>query len=461
MATLFRRPRSRFYVIRWIDADGRRRQTSTHTSDRRAAERQRVRLEAELADRRSTGVDARQAMLDAAAKEPIATHFEAYLRACQAESQAARRVDIKRLAFSKASAALGLGRLADLTPEALRAWMGRLKAERLSPRTVNEYRVSINAFLNWCVRDGRLRENLVKHIPPLPVRGDRRRNRRSLTGEEIALLLHQAARQDQQQRLEPRASREAIYETALLTGLRRGELAGIEWRDIDLDRGLLRVRAEVGKAKRTDEVPLHPRLIERFRTRGLGRLQEKVFHRLPDIRTFKRDCERAGVVLVDEEGRTVDFHSLRMTYCTNLVKAGTPAAYLQRLARHADIKTTNAYYTDLGIEDLRPSLDGLEAPLRHGAAAGSFAGVPSSGEASASGGDCEAAPGSERCHQKCHQSGCEGERFTAAACDDEASHNDQGTNDKPRWNAGLCEFLLDLASKRVKGLEPSTFTLAT
>ena len=53
---------------------------------------------------------------------------------------------------------------------------------------------------------------------------------------------------------------------------------------------------------------------------------------------------------VDE--RKADFHTLRYTFITNLIKAGESPAYVQRLARHSDINLTYRVYTDLGLEDL-------------------------------------------------------------------------------------------------------------
>ena len=43
-----------------------------------------------------------------------------------------------------------------------------------------------------------------------------------------------------------------IWLLALTTGLRKGELLGLRWQDVDLDRGVLRVRQTVGGATWTD-----------------------------------------------------------------------------------------------------------------------------------------------------------------------------------------------------------------
>ena len=60
--------------------------------------------------------------------------------------------------------------------------------------------------------------------------------------------------------------RHAFYAVSLLTGLRRSEMQGLAWGDVHLEEGYLTVRAEVSKAKREDEVPLHPQAAETLRS---------------------------------------------------------------------------------------------------------------------------------------------------------------------------------------------------
>jgi len=61
----------------------------------------------------------------------------------------------------------------------------------------------------------------------------------------------------------------------------------------------------------------------------------------------------------DGDGRVVDFHALRATYITALVKGGASVRVAQELARHSDPKLTMNVYTRLGVHDLAGALDGL------------------------------------------------------------------------------------------------------
>jgi hypothetical protein len=59
--------------------------------------------------------------------------------------------------------------------------------------------------------------------------------------------------------------------------------------------------------------------------------------------------------------RGVDFHSLRHTTATLLLRAGVPAHHVQLILRHADIRTTTQTYGHLMLGDLRKALAALPA----------------------------------------------------------------------------------------------------
>ena len=65
------------------------------------------------------------------------------------------------------------------------------------------------------------------------------------------------------------------------------------------------------------------------------------------------------------------------------------------------------------------------------------------------------------CHGNCHVSVHDSVLLGASGCDEPTTSSGVQPKDKPRKGAGLCESVQGTASKRVKGFEPSTFTLAT
>ena len=71
---------------------------------------------------------------------------------------------------------------------------------------------------------------------------------------------------------------------------------------------------------------------------------------------IKQDLGRAGLSSVDTAGRVIDMHSLRHGYISTLVKARTPIKALEKLARHADARTTLNIYAHLDNDDLADAL---------------------------------------------------------------------------------------------------------
>lgn len=155
--------------------------------------------------------------------------------------------------------------------------------------------------------------------------------------------------------------------------MRRGELLGLRWADVDLDRGLLSVRQTVGtlpgkiefkppktaNSRRqihitkdmTDALRQHraDQLTRRWelRTKGIDWQEyDLVFANVsggpihPDNadRDFNRLVKRAGV-------KPIRIHDLRHTFATLAIRAGVPIKVVSESLGHADISTTLRTYT--------------------------------------------------------------------------------------------------------------------
>lgn len=165
---------------------------------------------------------------------------------------------------------------------------------------------------------------------------------------------------------------EALYTLALRLGLRRGELLGLRWRDIDLDKKDLRVRQQVRRLDKIIQVttklktknsrrtlPLsdgdvtilmaHMALVQTMRDKAGADWTEQDFvfpnatgsHRRPDnltthtSRLFKR-LEIAGHHL----------HDLRATAITRWRESGADDETTAALAGHDDVKVSIKVYSD-------------------------------------------------------------------------------------------------------------------
>lgn len=151
-----------------------------------------------------------------------------------------------------------------------------------------------------------------------------------------------------------------LYLAAVMTGMRRGELLGLRWGDVDWEAKRIRVRrsyvrGEFGapKSRRSSRsVPLTDRLageLQRlFDTAPVTADDALVFchpaSRKADtpldgskvLQRFKQALVRAGV-------RDVRFHDLRHTFGARMAAAGVPMRTLQEWMGHRDFATTLVY----------------------------------------------------------------------------------------------------------------------
>ena len=350
--------RTRNYYIDYEDEEGRRRTVSSGTSDKRLAERIKWRHVDRVRAIREGLVDPAQERLRAEADKPLRQHVDDYVAACRGRGEARSGLREKARHLEWFLAAVGEVSLTVIRPDDFDLRLAGLSEDGLSARTVNLKLECARAFLNWCVKNGRLRINPLTVIQRRNQLIDRRRLRRVLIPKETRRLLAVARKQSL---ATPSArTRPLWYLFPLLAGLRRSDMVRLCWRDVDLHAKPPTLTICGGKARRrTDRLPLHAELVGELRAVRPGKVLPSalVFPRPVTNKTRRRDFERAGIVLETEDGHA-DLHALRHTFGTLLAKAGVPPAKLQRLMRHTTVELTMRYYVHLRVEDLD---DGLRA----------------------------------------------------------------------------------------------------
>ncbi len=129
--------------------------------------------------------------------------------------------------------ALGDLRLVRLQPDHLQGFYAAKLKEGLSPATVRLAHAVLHRALSRALRSGKVSRNVADaamvDLPRLP-----KRDAAFLDPEQTARALTHAG--DDDDRLE------ALWITALMTGMRRGELLALRWDAVDLDRGMIDVR---------------------------------------------------------------------------------------------------------------------------------------------------------------------------------------------------------------------------
>ena len=154
--------------------------------------------------------------------------------------------------------------------------------------------------------------------------------------------------------------------TAYAAGLRDSEVARLRVEDIDSARMVIHVRQDKGHKDR--DVMLSPRLLavlrEYWKTCRPGPF---LFPgRQPDrpvaLRTVQMVCRRA--LKASGLGKHVHMHTLRHSFATHLLEAGTDLRTIQVLLGHHSFGTTARYLhiTTAALKSTRSPFDGLDVP---------------------------------------------------------------------------------------------------
>ena len=149
--------------------------------------------------------------------------------------------------------------------------------------------------------------------------------------------------------------------TALNTGLRKGELFALTWKDIDFEREELRVRRSKGKRFRV--IPLNDLVLQALREHPRHISSQTVFHN-PDGSYWKDIRGGFNATLTKAGLPRIRIHDLRHSFASQLVSAGKPLPAVQQLLGHADLRTTMRYahLVPDGMADVVAVLDEEDCP---------------------------------------------------------------------------------------------------
>ncbi len=225
--------------------------------------------------------------------------------------------------------------LKDISKASIERYKTTKLAEGLSQKTVNNHLAVLHKALATAHEWGFLDVvPIIKRLQPM------QKEARYFSQQEIDALLAAASTKLWR----------AMMFCALNTGLRIGELLGLEWGDIDFDSKALTVQRAVArgivgtpKSNRCRTVPLGEEVLTMLKEMRASRTSKLVFTQTGALiprcrpkRALETAAKRAGV-------KNAHWHAFRHTYASRLVQRGAPMRTVQQLLGHSTIVTTERY----------------------------------------------------------------------------------------------------------------------
>lgn len=238
----------------------------------------------------------------------------------------------------------------DFRSSDLREFVSQMAEAGYARSTIARRLATLRSFFKFCQREALIDEN-----PAKPLRNPRKHRQlpHFLSTDEIGLLLNAPDLSDQLG-VRDRAMLETIYSG----GLRVSELVGLNYSDLELDEGLIRVR---GKGKKERFSPLGSYALDALnswlsRSNHTKRFQPDApvftnrFGKRITTRSVRRMMEKY-IKLTGLDQRTSP-HTLRHSFATHLLDRGADIRSVQELLGHKSLVTTQIY-THLTTAKLR------------------------------------------------------------------------------------------------------------
>ena len=256
----------------------------------------------------------------------------------------------------------GSKQIRKISPKLVDDWLDSKYSSGLSLNTITGAFSLLRSILDLAVTRGVLVENPCSRIP----KGKRpqaknRTQPRVLSDSDVGALLSAST-----------PGLRLLFTVYAETGLRRQEMLGLVWDDIDLEAGVIHVRyqltiAKAGKPARRvalktgagdREIPLSSEMVDQLKAHRQEALKfgrhggsSFVFSTASGLPLHARNVSRAFRLAGDAAGlnregvEPVSLHDLRHTACSRLIASGLSVVQVQRLAGHANAAITLRLYS--------------------------------------------------------------------------------------------------------------------
>ena len=251
----------------------------------------------------------------------------------------------------------GLKKLTDLELNTFRLWLADQKEKGSSNSTISRRSSTARVFSTWAFQKG-----LIKSDPAIRLISPKvNKTLPKVLGQKQATALMQTAAilEDEENSMALRMRDHAILEVLYSSGIRVGELTGLDIKDLDFTRCTMRV---IGKGNKERVVPFGQPAKDALRSyldkSRLEFINEKSGNALfvgsrgkrLDTRQVRRIVTSA--ILRVEGAPEISPHDLRHSAATHMLEGGADLRIVQELLGHSSLATTQKY-THVTIERLR------------------------------------------------------------------------------------------------------------
>lgn len=312
------------------------------------------------------------------AKATVAEYVSAYIDTLEAAGTVRpSAISDYRTSCKRITEGIGNVVLRDLTPAIIQRWEAKLLKSGKGVNTVLKYHRLLNSVCKHAISVRDLDWNPCtavkkpKRVAPSP---------NSLTAEQHARLNATLAA------MEPSPVVTAAL-IALFTGMREGEICGLQWKQYDMDAGVIHVVKGIAKAggrkyettPKTEagkrDIPVHPALASMLSRRYesmITSLQNAgvtlsgaefgelyvcgtIDGKYLDITVLSRSWKTLAEAfdLLGTQGRRVTFHDLRHSFATRAIAEGADVKAVAAVLGHSDAHVTLNVYADADKESKR------------------------------------------------------------------------------------------------------------
>ena len=329
---LYKRKNSKFWWIKFTDANGNTIRHSSKTTCKKKAQELADKLKAQSWDQAKLGHKPEFFWNDAVVK-------------WLSESQK-RSLEDDRIIFLYLDRFFSGMKLVDITRDQVEKVISD-KLKHASPGRANRVTTLIRAVLRKAEREW----GWIEKAPKIRRLKEESKRIRWITKDEAGRLCEELP-----------SHVETMVRFSLLTGLRESNVTGLEWSQIDMQRKVAWVHADQAKGKKAIGIPLNEEAV-RIVKMQIGKHNTHVFtYRGKPVKkagstAWKNALKRAGI----EKFR---WHDLRHTWASWHVQSGTPLMVLKELGGWNDYETV-LRYAHLAPEHLAEHADNISGVDGH------------------------------------------------------------------------------------------------